>query len=118
MNKEKMKNFIKENWVPIAIVAMAAVGTGTITLFCIKTLKSLSYTPPQPRQLSELEQAISGLKLDAATVTDAWEDDGDPWFILNGLKVSDLGKLGEELIEKVPGVDENTLITCDMGLLN
>lgn len=117
MNKEKVKNYIKRNWVPIAIVAISAVGTGVLVSSCIKSCKAPVYVPVSAEKLSVGATNVPDLKLDVATVTEAWDWDGDPWLILNDLKVSDLGKLSEELIEKIPGVTGDSIITCEMGLL-
>ena len=120
MNKNKVLDYIKKNKGKIAIIAASTIGAGALVLLSVKGCNSVKQTMASlpVRQLSEREQLLSNVKLATATVTDIWDDGGDPWLILNDLKVSDLGKLSEELIEKIPGVTGDTLITCDMGLLN
>ena len=52
------------------------------------------------------------LKLDTATVTEAWREGEWINFILNDFKPADIGKLGTDLMSKVPEINDDTILTC------
>lgn len=130
MNKDKVKNYIKENWVPITLVAIATIGTGTLVSRCIKACKAPVYVPfmkelAEAKQIEQLlanqpyeaAQDLPKIEFDIANVTDYWKENGFTDLIFDGIKLSDLGKFSEELIEKIPGANGDTEVNCVMGLL-
>lgn len=56
-------------------------------------------------------------KLNIAEVTDYWIDDFGPMYVLNEFTVSDIGKLGEDLLANVDGITGDTKVTTILGLI-
>lgn len=111
MKKNEVKAWIKEHKTEILI------GTGTTIVVAI-----LGYLGIKSRKTGKTVSEIIGgydqldIKLDSATVTDMWSEDGLPNMILNDFRVRDIGVLGKDLIKNVPNVTEDTLLTCIMGV--
>lgn len=124
MSKQKFTQWIKEHKKELIIGTVSAVGVGVLGYFGVKRLTK------NPDQVTFIPRYVSGTKfkgeefieahLEAATVTEAWKEFWEGGsettnLILNDFKPADIGKLGEELIEKVPGVTEDTVLTCVLG---
>lgn len=132
MNKKL--EWIKEHKKEILIGSLATVGTGVLAYLGIKKIANLNPTIDSLESImsigekgqildgvESLSDSILDISLDSGiTVTEAWKEidkDGTEFvsLILNDFKPADIGKLGEDLVKNVPGITEETILTCMMG---
>ena len=112
---DKIKNWCKEHKKVLLIGACSTVVVGTLGYFGVKIKKAGNGTAAS-KVLGGLKQCEDiNVDLDTATVTEAWKEDGLYDFILNDFKVSDIGKLGEDMVKNIPDITEDTTLTCIMG---
>lgn len=107
MNRYEIKRWIREHKVEILVCGFEATMVGFAVALGIKARKS---GKPVLGIVHEIKDV--NVKLDTATVTEAWTELGGVNMILNDFKVSDIGKLGEDLIKNIPNVTEDTTVSC------
>ena len=112
MNKQKLKKWIKEHKKEILIGTASVIAIGTIGYLGIKVGKK---TLKINGSVIEANIRDIDVDLDVATVTEAWTEDGVTNMILNDFNVKDIGELGADMIKNIPGVTEDTTLTCFMG---
>lgn len=112
MSKNKIKAWLKEHKMELLV----GVGTTALVVFLAWLgIKQRKAGKPVLGIVHEIEDI--DIKLDTATVTEAWKELGGVNMILNDIKVSDLGELGKDMIKNIPNVTEDTDVSCILGLL-
>lgn len=118
---DEFKTFVKEHKKVIVNGAICVgVTVGGIALLVV-TKKSLKFPETSFKGMSiskceEIEKArIDKLNWNLGTMTDLWDEGGCLNTIVTELTVSDLGKLGDELL-KIDGVTKQTGVDIVAGL--
>lgn len=111
MKKNEVKAWIKEHKKGIMIGAGFVVVAGVLGYLGIKSYKTKGTVAGIVHKIEDLD-----IKLDKATVTEAWEELGNVNMILNDFKVSDIGELGKDFIKNIPNVTEDTTLSCIIGI--
>lgn len=114
MTKKEIFCKIKENKKEILIGAGALIGVGILGYLGVKASSSVK-VDDVINSLPDLSSNDFDLSLDGATVTEAWREGEFVNLILNDFKAEDIGMLGSELLEKIPEVTEDTVLTCIMS---
>lgn len=110
----KVKRWFKEHMVEILVCGIGIATIGICVALGIKTRKSGK--PALGGIIHDIKDI--DVKLDTATVTEAWTELGGVNLILNDIKVNDIGELGRDMIKNIPNVTENTTVSCILGLLD
>lgn len=121
MTRKEFKDKIKEHKTEVLIVAGTTITAGVLGYLGIKwnaahnaegmkIIEALSNS--NGFGMSKRTDRNISLKLDTATVSEAWREGNWMNFILNDFKPADIGKLGAELMEKVPEINEDMVLTC------
>lgn len=117
MTRKEIKDKIKEHRKEILIVAGTTITAGILGYLGIKW--NIAHNAKGMKIIDALSRSNDiDLKLDTATVTEAWREGEWTNFILNDFKPADIGKLGAELIEKVPEINEDMVLTCVLSTTN
>lgn len=126
MTRKEIKDKIKEHRKEILIVAGTTITAGVLGYLGIKW--NAAHNAKGMKIIEALSNSSSGrypwadgntsLKLDTATVSEVWREGEWTNFILNDFKPADIGKLGAELIEKVPEINEDMVLTCVLSTTN
>lgn len=118
MDKKKVLDYLKTHKKEIAIAGVTTVGGALLLMVGCKKIK-----PRTMDDLLELKSDWMHTPCDAAkdvgwtlgTLTDYWHEDGFPTAIVNDVKLSDLGALGEEFL-KFEEVDKDKIVSLVVGL--
>lgn len=109
---DKVKDFGKKHWKEL--LAGGAVVGGTIAAISI----GKKYTPPMPiKELTDSNtdwwkeemKRIAELDWQVGQMTSLWDEGEFTEAIVNNVKVSDLGRFGEEL-KKIEGLTDESVI--------
>lgn len=118
---DEFKNFVKDHKKEIVNGAIGVgVTVGGIALL-VSTKKTLKFPETSFKGMSiskweEIEKArIDKLNWNLGTMTSLWDEGGCLNTIVTDLTVSDLGKLGDELL-KIDGVTKQTGVDIIAGL--
>lgn len=112
MNTNKIKAWLKEHKVELLVGAGA---TALVVFLAWLGIKQRKAGKPVLGIVHEIEDI--DVKLDTATVNEAWKELGGVNMILNDIKVGDLGELGKDMMKNITNVTENTEVSCILGLL-
>lgn len=120
MVRKDIKIKIKEHKKEILIVAGTTITAGVLGYLGIKGIKwNTAHKIKGEKIIDALTKSNDiDLKLDTATVTEAWKEGEWINFILNDFKPADIGKLGIELMDKVPEINQDTILTCVLSTTN
>lgn len=117
MTRKDIKIKIEEHKKEILIVAGTTITAGVLGYLGIKW--NTAHKIKGEKIIGALTKSNDiDLKLDTATVTEAWKEGEWINFILNDFKPADIGKLGTELMDKVPEINQDTILTCILGTTN
>lgn len=111
MKKNEVKAWIKEHKRGILIGAGFVVVAAALGYLGVKSYKTKGTVLGIVHKIEDLN-----IKLDKATVTEAWTELGNVNMILNDFKVGDIGELGKDLIKNIPNVTEDTTLSCIIGI--
>lgn len=112
MKKDEVKAWIKEHKKVILIGAGFVVATGVLGYLGIKSYKTKGNVMGIVHKIEDLD-----IKLDKATVTEAWKELGNVNMILNDFKIGGIGELGKDFIKNIPKVTEDTTLSCIIGIV-
>lgn len=117
---EKCKNFVKKHkWKIIAGGSLAVIGgiAYGISKASVKADKLLEIVDVDSGY-NKFDDFMEGVELGVGTVDDAWRESARSMdLILNDIKVADVGKLGEGLMN-IDGVNEDTDLSMMLCLLD
>lgn len=118
-----MNEWIKKHKKEVAIGTVGAVGAGLLYYkFGIKRPTNLEIENNKCLEVAKnflksdpIEKTID---IGIGTVTDYWKEGTYTNMILNDIKVSDLGLVGEKIIDTIEDITEDTDVTSVLGFIN
>lgn len=114
---KKVKAFVKNHKAEIAIATVTVISAGIAIAICKKT-PDVDVTKIVIDTTTDLADNIDIPELEIGRIDQLWREDGFINSIVNDVTLADLGEFGKELIEKIDGLTENTVVTAMMGFIN
>lgn len=111
MKKNEVKAWVEEHKRGILIGAGFIVVAAVLGYLGVKSYKTKGTVAGIVHKIEDLD-----IKLDKATVSEAWTELGGVNLILNDLKVGDIGELGKDFIKNIPNVTEDSTLSCIIGI--
>ena len=117
--KEKVKKFVKENWLPLLVISGGIAFEGALICAGVKHAKKMKAEQDKANQiwqeaLDRIKEKIASLDWKVGSLTDIDGCDGDmTCIIVNELSVDDIGKVGEEALAKLSndGVTKDSVVS-------
>lgn len=120
MDGKKVWAKVKEHRGEIFIATLTTVGVGAMAYFGIKKFSSIKISGQN--NIDKLLEGASKsyeyslehpvIKCDHVSVTDLWNEGGFTNMIINDFTASDMGKVGEELMEHIPEIKPDTILSA------
>lgn len=101
----KAKNFVAKNWKPI-VLGTVTVGGVVYCILCKKKIKN-----------SCICKKLDVKEFNVGEFVAAYEFDQYTEMATNRVPIKELGELGKEVLNKIPGATEDTLVCIDAFLM-
>ena len=117
-----MNEWIKKHKKEIAIGTVSTIGAGLLYYkFGIKRPTNVEIENNKCLEVAKnflkSDQMEKTIDIGIGTVTDYWKEGTYTNMILNDIKVSDLGLVGEKIIDTIEDITEDTDVTSVLGFI-
>lgn len=116
---EKVKEFVVDHKIEIAVGLCVAVGGGVVLNKIMKSTPKINGAEKVIVKMGDvrIDKNLPIPEVAVGTIDELWVDQWGKNLILNDVTVADLGKIGEEFL-KIDGVTNETEVSAVIGLLD